>query len=394
MTATATVEGTLPKGIRSRMIHGINGLDVHVLEAGHESPGRPLALLLHGFPDLAYGWRHLIPLLADAGYHVVAPDQRGFGRTTGWLNGYDTPLEPFGFLNMTRDALALVSALGYRRTAMLVGHDFGSPVAAYCALARPDVFPSVVLMSAPFPGTPAFAFNTADSEASPPQPNTANQRLAAALAALDPPRKHYQQYLSGREANADLWHPPQGLHAFLRAFFYVKSADWPGNKPHPLKAPTPTELAQLPTYYVMELDKTLSQTVAPLHPSAAEVAACKWLTEPELDVYTAEYGRTGFQGALQAYRVFTDPALNADLRLFSGRTIDVPSLFVGGKSDWANYVSPGALEIMKTKATTKMSGIELIDGAGHWIQQEQPARLAALLLAFSKEAGGANRTGA
>lgn len=374
------------------MIHGINGLDVHVLEAGHESPGRPLALLLHGFPDLAYGWRHLIPLLADAGYHVVAPDQRGFGRTTGWLNGYDTPLEPFGFLNMTRDALALVSALGYRRTAMLVGHDFGSPVAAYCALARPDVFPSVVLMSAPFPGTPAFAFDTADSEASPTQPNTANQRLAAALAALDPPRKHYQQYLSGQEANADLWHPPQGLHAFLRAFFYVKSADWPGNKPHSLKAPTPTELAQLPTYYVMELDKTMSQTVAQFHPSAAEVAACKWLTEPELDVYTAEYARTGFQGALQLYRVFTDPALNAELRLFSGRTIDVPSLFIGGKSDWASYVSPGAIEVMKSKATTKMSGIELIDGAGHWIQQEQPARLAALLLAFSKEAGGANRT--
>ncbi len=147
-------EGTLPKGVRSHMIHGVNGLDVHILEAGSESPGRPLALLLHGFPDLAYGWRHLIPILADAGYHVVAPDQRGFGRTTGWLGGYDARLEPFSLLNMTRDALGLVSALGYRRTAMLVGHDLGSPVAAYCALARPDVFPSVVLMSAPFPGPP------------------------------------------------------------------------------------------------------------------------------------------------------------------------------------------------------------------------------------------------
>jgi hypothetical protein len=136
---------------RGASIHGVNGLDVHILEAGYESPGRPLALLLHGFPDLAYGWRHLIPILADAGYHVVAPDQRGFGRTTGWVNGYDAQLGPFSLLNMTRDALGLVSALGYRRTAMLVGHDFGSPVAAYCALARPDVFPSVVLMSAPVP---------------------------------------------------------------------------------------------------------------------------------------------------------------------------------------------------------------------------------------------------
>ena len=260
MTESATFQEALPQGVRSRMIQGVNGLDVHVLEAGHESPGRPLALLLHGFPDLAYGWRHLMPLLANAGYHVVAPDQRGFGRTIGWLAAYDSPLEPFGFLNLTRDALALVSALGYRRTAMLVGHDFGSPVAAYCALARPDVFPSVVLMSAPFPGAPAFPFNTADSEVALAQPHFAPQRLAAALAALNPPRKHYQQYLSGREANADLWYPPQGLHAFLRAFFYLKSGDWPGNKPHPLKAPTPAELAQLPTYYVMELDKSMSQT--------------------------------------------------------------------------------------------------------------------------------------
>jgi pimeloyl-ACP methyl ester carboxylesterase len=275
------------------MIHGVNGLDVHILEAGYESPGRPLALLLHGFPDLAYGWRHLIPILADAGYHVVAPDQRGFGRTTGWVNGYDTQLEPFSLLNMTRDALGLVSALGYRRTAMLVGHDLGSPVAAYCALARPDVFPSVVLMSAPFPGPPALPFNTAESEASSVQPNTENQKLAAALAALDPPREHYQQYLSTRQANDDMWHPPQGLHAFLRAFFYVKSADWPGNKPHPLKARTAIELAQMPTYYVMDLGKTMPQTVAPFQPSAAEVLACKWLTEPELGVYTEEYGRTG-----------------------------------------------------------------------------------------------------
>ena len=160
------------------------------------------------FPDLAYGWRHLIPILAEAGYHVVAPDQRGFGRTTGWVNGCDTPLEPFGLLNLTRAALALVSAFGwYRRTAMLVGHDLGSPVAAYCALARPDVFPSVVLMSAPFPGPPAFPFNTADTEASPVGPSTDNQKLAAALAALDPPREHYQQYLSSRQANDDMSPP-------------------------------------------------------------------------------------------------------------------------------------------------------------------------------------------
>ena len=388
LTTSRYGEGTLPKRVRSRMIHGINGLDVHILEAGYESPGRPLALLLHGFPDLAYGWRHLIPILADAGYHVVAPDQRGFGRTTGWVNGYDARLEPFGLLNMTRDALGLVSALGYRRTAMLVGHDLGSPVAAYCALARPDVFPSVVLMCAPFPGPPALPFNTADSAASSVQQNTENRKLAAALAALDPPRVYYQQYLSTREANHHMWHPTQGLRAFLRAFFYVKSADWPGNKPHPLNALTAMELAQMPTYYVMDLGTTMPQAVAPFQPSADEVLASKWLTDQELAVYTEEYGRTGFQGALQAYRVHSDPDLNAELSLFSGKTIDVPSLFIGGKSDWGTYSAPGAVDLMRTRAATRMGGIELIEGAGHWVQQEQPVRLSTLLLAFIKEAGG------
>ena len=373
------------------MIHEVNGLDVHVLEAGFELPGRPLVLLLHGFPDLAYGWRHVMPLLADAGFHVVAPDQRGFGRTTGWANDYDAALEPFGLLNTARDALALVAALGYRRTAMLVGHDFGSPVAAYCAIARPDVFPSLVLMSAPFPGPPSFPFDTADGGTSPTPVTTDREKLAIALAALHPPRTIYQQYLSTRRANDDLSHPPQGLHRFLRTFFHVKSADWAGNKPHPLTAPTAGAFAQLPTYYVMERGRTMPGNVAPFEPSAAGIAPCRWLTEAELAVYTEEYTRTGFQGGLQTYRVYADPALNAELRLFSGRTIDVPSLFIGGASDWAPYVSPGALDLMQTKATTRLHGVELIDGAGHWIQQEQPTKLSALLLAFTREVSGGDR---
>ena len=122
---------TLPAGVRSRVAKNVNGLAIHVLEAGFETSGRPLVLLLHGFPELAYSWRKIMGRLAAAGYHVVAPDQRGYGRTTGWDGAYDGDLASFRLPNLVRDALGLVSALGYRSVAAVVGHDFGSPVAAY-----------------------------------------------------------------------------------------------------------------------------------------------------------------------------------------------------------------------------------------------------------------------
>src|SRR5947208_1007446 len=123
----------LPGSIRSRYVENINGLRMHVLEAGFETRGRPCLLLLHGFPELAFSWRKAMPQLADAGYHVVAPDQRGYGRTTGWDASYDGDLNPFRLTNLVRDALGLVSAFGYRSVDAVLGHDFGSPVAAWCA---------------------------------------------------------------------------------------------------------------------------------------------------------------------------------------------------------------------------------------------------------------------
>src|SRR5204863_1070636 len=151
MTELAPLENVpLAPGIRSRFVHDINGLRIHMLEAGFEGDGRPCVLLLHGFPELAYSWRKVIAPLASAGFHVVAPDQRAYGRTTGWDDAYDGDLDSFRLPNLVRDALGLVSAIGYRSVAAVVRHDFGSPVAAYCAVLRPDVFRSVVLMSAPF----------------------------------------------------------------------------------------------------------------------------------------------------------------------------------------------------------------------------------------------------
>src|SRR6201991_55158 len=132
----------LPSTIRSRYVDNINGLRMHVLEAGFETESRPCLLLLHGFPELAFSWRKVMPALAAAGYHVIAPDQRGYGRTTGWEANYDGDLHSFRLLNLVRDALGLVSARGYRSVDAVVGHDFGSPVAAWCALVRAAVFRS------------------------------------------------------------------------------------------------------------------------------------------------------------------------------------------------------------------------------------------------------------
>ena len=175
---------------------------------------------------------------------------------------------------------------------------------------------------------------------------------------------------------------PQGVHAFLRAYYHCKSADWKQNKPFPLASWSAEELAKLPTYYVMNLDQGMAETVAAEMPSAAEIAACNWLPEHELAMYSAEYARTGFQGGLQWYRCATTGEYSAELQTFSGRTIDVPSCFVAGKSDWGIYQKPGDFEKMQSTACTQMRGCHLVDGAGHWVQQEQPQELSRLLLHF------------
>ena len=382
MNQIALPDIPLPPDIRSRFVEDINGLRMHVLEAGYETLGRPCILLLHGFPELAFSWRKVMPALASAGYHVIAPDQRGYGRTTGWDGAYDGDLSSFRLLNLVRDALGLVSAFGYRSIDAVVGHDFGSSVAAWCALVRPDVFRSVVLMSAPFAGPPPLPFDTANAAPKPKRDDPVHRQLAA----LPRPRKHYQWYYSTREANADMHGAPQGVHDFLRAYYHYKSADWKDNQPYPLKSWTANELAKLPTYYLMDLARNMAETVADEMPSAESIRANKWLPDRELSFYSAEYIRTGFQGGLQWYRCGTSAAFTPELETWSGRTIDVPSAFIAGKQDWGTYQRPGVYEAMQQRACTRMLGCHLIDGAGHWVQQEQPGQVTGLLLDFLKRA--------
>jgi pimeloyl-ACP methyl ester carboxylesterase len=376
-------QSTLPVDIRSRLVSNNNGITMHILEAGFEGEGRPCVLLLHGFPELAYSWRNVMLPIAEAGFHVVAPDQRGYGRSDGSDVSFDDDLWPYTLLNHVRDALGLVFALGHRSVAAVVGHDYGSPVAGWCVLVRPDVFRSVVFMSAPFDGAPSLPFNTAND--APKSSDSSSRSIHDALAALSPPRKHYQWYYSTPEANADLWHCPQGVHDFLRAYYHVKSADWQANVPFPLASWSAGELAKLPRYYVMDLDKNMAETVASEMPSASEIAACEWLSDEELHVYGSEYARTGFQGGLQSYRVGTDPTFAAELRLFANRTIDVPACFIAGASDWGVHQRAGRLERMQKVACTRMRGVHLVSGAGHWVQQEQPQAVSTLLIRFLED---------
>jgi len=371
-------QDTLPAGIRSRFVDNNNGVRMHLLEAGFENRGRPCVVLLHGFPELAYTWRNQLLPLARAGFHVVAPDLRGCGRSVVDPVHFDDDVLPYSLLNRVSDVLGLARALGYRKVAAVVGHDWGGPTAAWCAVLRPDVFQSAVLLSTPFAGTAELPFDTANQSRIKPEVD-----IEEKLAALPKPRKHYQWYSATRGANEEMWQAPQGVHDLLRALFYYKSADWTGNHPFPLKAWTAAELAKMPAYYIMDLNRGIAETVAEQMPSPEYVAACRWMTEANLQVCASEYGRTGFQGGLNLYRIFD---VAGDLHVFAGRTLDVPSCYIAGAREWGVYQTPGAFAAMQHGACTKLLGVHLVKGAGHSVAEEQPEEVNRLLIEFLQKA--------
>ncbi|HAT52818.1 MAG: alpha/beta hydrolase [Betaproteobacteria bacterium] len=359
-------EVPLPEGIVSRTISNNNGLDMHILVSRPDEQKRPLIILAHGFPELAYSWRHILPAIASLGYVVVAPDQRGYGQTTGWSNRFEDSIEPFNLVNLARDIVGLVGALGYHQAQTIIGHDAGSYVAGTCALIRPDIFQSCVMMSAPFTGTPPL---DQDSTSRLTRPSLLN--FESQLNALKEPRKHYQVYYSTSYANGEMMNASQGLHQFIRAYYHHKSADWQDNQPVKLTSWDAEIMAQMPTYYIMNKNDTMPETVAPHMPSENQIKDCHWLTNEELAVYVSEYTRNTFQGGLQWYRCSVEGVNQKAMSLFAGCRITVPSLFLSGKKDWGIYQTPGAIECMRDQVCTSMKDIVLIDNAGHWVQQEQ-----------------------
>jgi pimeloyl-ACP methyl ester carboxylesterase len=365
----------LPAGIRSNRVHTNTGVTLHILEAGYGRRGAPCVVLIHGFPELAYAWRHQLLPLAAAGFHVVAPDLRGYGQSVSQPVQYGDDLLPYSLLNRVSDVVGLVRALGYESVAAVVGHDWGGPTAQWCARVRPDVFRSVVSMSTPFLKAPSLPLGATNNR------GNAEIDIDKELAALPRPRKHYITYSATSDANNDMWRAPQGVHDLLRAMYHFKSADWEGNKPHPLASWSASELAKLPDYYIMDLHKGIAATMGAQMPSRQHIANCTWMTEEDLRVYSTEFARTGFQGGLNYYRVANDPRFGAELKAFAARTIDVPACYIGGDRDWATYQSPGAFEGMRNVCSQLVS-VRLIDQAGHSLAEEKPQQVNEALLDF------------
>jgi len=359
-----------------------NGLTFHYLEAGYTPErDRPLLLLLHGFPELAFSWRGLIPRLADAGYYVVAPDQRGFGRTTGWDDSTfsTTDLGQFTMTNLVRDMVVLVNALGYRQVHCVIGHDFGALASSMCALMRPDMFRSVVMMSHPAKEVGALPFNVANEKnGAKPTPTVDIQRE---LAQLPEPRKHYKWYNSTAVAAFQWSLPQQGMRNFMRGYVHIKSADWERNNPVPLKSWTGRELAKMPWYCIMPLHSSMPEVVNTLMVGEDFNKTQRWLPDKDLEVYVQEWTRTGFQGGLNWYRSTTDPSHRRDLDLFTGRKIECPSVYISGAKDWGNYQDPGVLENLPN-VCTQLRGVKLIEGAGHWPLSEKPEAVAEEVFSF------------
>lgn len=344
-------------------------------------PGTPLVLFCHGYPELAYSWRKLMPKVADAGYYCVAMDQRGYGRTTGWEGKpYDqVDLTQYTMTNLVRDMVSLVYKLGYTEVTCIIGHDFGAVSSAMAALMRPDIFKATIQMSHPHHAPPTPQFGN--------EPRKPKLDIQAELAKLNPPRKHYKWYNSSPGAAEDWNNPHQGLEKYLRGYFHLKSADWEKNDPHPLQAWSAKDIEVMPEYYIMKKGDTLPQTIEKNMKGEDYSKTEKWLSPDDLEVYVQEWQRIGFQGALNWYRAQTasTPQSKKDMYLYSGRRIEVPCTFISGKQDWGNYQQPGAFQGYEDEKCIKsgcFKGARLIDHAGHWVQQEQPEATAKEVLHF------------
>lgn len=319
----------MPAEIHHRVIP-VNGIEMHVAECG----AGPLVLLCHGWPELWYSWRHQLVALAEAGFHAVAPDMRGYGDTSA-----PEPVEAYTILHLVGDVVGLVAALDEKR-AVMVGHDWGAIVAWHAAQIRPDVFPAVAALSVP-------------------------HRRRGRTVPIETLRKagktdYYWVYF--QEPGVVESELERDVRFTMRRILIIGSGD------------TPRE-------------HKMSMYVDPakgfLGPSRELLALPPWLTEADVDVFAAAYVRTGFRGGLNWYR-------NIDrnwelLAPWQGATIDQPALFIAGSRDATITGSLGQRSLAELESVVpRLERKIFLEGAGHWIQQERPAEVSAALIDFAR----------
>ncbi len=308
---------------------------MHIAEQGEG----PLVILAHGFPELWYSWRHVLPALAAAGYHAVAPDMRGYGQTDAPPNIAD-----YTHLQSAGDMVGLVHALGYDQ-AVICGHDHGAPVAFNAANLRPDMFRSVILLSVPYimrgPANPVEG-----------------------LARLVPPGKQfYMTYfqmpgLAEKEFEAD----PKRT---LRLLLYSLSGSIP--KEHKWR------------YIFSVNEKALDGCTDP-----KELPA--WLKEEDLDYCASEYSRTGFRGGLNWYR--GQDIFWRETPFLTGRKLLQPTLFIAGADDGVVEFLKPAIDNLEQSVPNLWKKV-LLPGVGHWTEQEAPAEVTRLMIEFLHSVDGA-----
>jgi pimeloyl-ACP methyl ester carboxylesterase len=319
-------------GVAHRIVD-TNGIRMHVAEQG----SGPAVLLCHGFPESWYSWRHQLSALAAAGYRAMAPDMRGYGRTDG-----PAEIDRYTMLHHVGDMVGLLDALG-ERTAVIVGHDWGGPVAWNAALMRPDRFRAVAVLSVPY------------SPRGSVRPTVALRQAAG---------DHFMYMLYFQEPGVAEAELEGDVRATLRRVLSSASGDAPaGQEWRPIMPKT-----------ARFLDALVDPTLLP-----------GWLTEADLDVYTAEFQRTGFRAGLSWYRAM-DLTWELMAAYHHARVMQ-PALFIAGDRDLVIAMQRRALDQMK-ETVPNLSRLVMLPGCGHWTQQERPAEVNAELITFLRGLDG------
>ncbi len=318
-------------GLSHHVAH-VNGIRLHWAEAGEG----PLVLLVHGFPESWYSWRFQVPVLADAGYRAVAMSVRGYGRSS-----QPAAVEEYRMMRHVADNVGLVAVLG-ESSAVIVGHDWGAPIAWASAQLRPDVFTAVAGLSVPY--APSGAHRPTDS-----------------FAAMGGEEEFYISYFqepgrAEREIEAD-------VRRWLLGMYYSASGEG-------VRAS-----ADRGTGPVVHIPRGARMSDRFVYPDPMPA----WLSADDLDFYAGEFERSGFSGALHRYRnVDRDWE---DLAVVGYRPIEVPALFAGGELDGPTMWGGRAIERFD-RTLPQLHRSEIIPGCGHWVQQERPDEVNELLLDF------------